>query len=158
VGWGIVGLGVILLGIAGFVFAGRMPARTAAGTAVLDQAKGFRLYLTTAEADQLRFEEGEDLFSRYLPYAIVFGVAERWAKIFADLAARGHDVPEPGWYSGPYVGVAAFYGAGGFTSSLDSFSSATSAAMTASSSGSSGGSGFGGGAGGGVGGGGGGGW
>ncbi|WP_217428122.1 DUF2207 domain-containing protein [Microlunatus speluncae] len=158
VGWGIVGLGVILLGIAGFVFAGRMPARTATGTAALDQAKGFRLYLETAEADQLRFEEGEDLFSRYLPYAIVFGVAERWAKIFADLAARGHDVPEPTWYSGPYLGVAAFYGAGGFTSSLDSFSSATSAAMTASTAGSGGGSGFGGGAGGGVGGGGGGGW
>jgi hypothetical protein len=158
VGWGIVGLGVIVLGIVGFVVSGRMPSRTAAGTAVLDQAKGFRLYLETAEANQLRFEEGEDLFSRYLPYAIVFGVAERWAKIFADLAAQGHDVPEPGWYSGPYLGVAAFYGAGGFTSSLDSFSSATSAAMTASTSGSGGGSGFGGGAGGGVGGGGGGGW
>ncbi len=157
-GWGIVGLGVILLGIVGFVVAGRMPARTATGSAMLDQAKGFRLYLETAEANQLRFEEGEDLFSRYLPYAIVFGVAERWAKIFADLAAQGHDVPEPGWYSGPYLGVAAFYGAGGFTSSLDSFSSATSAAMTSPTTGSGGGSGFGGGVGGGVGGGGGGGW
>lgn len=160
IGWGIIGLGIILLGVITFVFSGRMPARTATGTAMLDQAKGFRLYLETAEADQLKFEEGEDLFSRYLPYAIVFGVADRWAKIFADLAARGHDVPQPDWYVGPYVGAAAFYGSGGFSSSLDAFSSASSAAMTAASSGSGGGSGFGGGGsvGGGVGGGGGGGW
>ncbi|NYE71199.1 DUF2207 domain-containing protein [Microlunatus parietis] len=160
IGWGIVGLGIVLLGVMTFVFAGRMPARTATGTAMLDQAKGFRLYLETAEADQLKFEEGEDLFSRYLPYAIVFGVADRWAKIFADLAARGHDVPQPDWYVGPYLGAAAFYGSGGFSSSLDAFSSASSAAMTAASSGSGGGSGFGGGGsvGGGVGGGGGGGW
>lgn len=160
IGWGIIGLGIVLLGVMTFVFAGRMPARTATGTAMLDQTKGFRLYLETAEADQLRFEEGEDLFSRYLPYAIVFGVADRWARIFADLAARGRDVPQPDWYVGPYVGAAAFYGSGGFSSSLDAFSSASSAAMTAASSGSGGGSGFGGGGsvGGGVGGGGGGGW
>ena len=43
------------------------PARTADGTAVLAQSLGFRRYLATAEANQLRFEEGEDIFSRYLP-------------------------------------------------------------------------------------------
>ena len=51
--------------------------------------QGFRRYLETAEADQIRFEEGQDLFSRYLPYAIIFGVAERWAKVFDDLAKSG---------------------------------------------------------------------
>lgn len=158
VGGGIVGLGLVLLGVIGFVFARTMPARTATGSAMLDQAEGFRLYLRTAEADQLRFEEGEDLFSRYLPYAIIFGLTERWAKLFAELAAQGHDVPQPSWYTGTAVGSAAFYGSGGFTDSLSAFSSATTA-MTASSSGSGGGSGFSGGSvGGGVGGGGGGGW
>ena len=65
---------------------GRTP-RTAEGTAARIQALGFREYLTKAEANQIRFEEARDLFSRYLPYAMVFGVAERWARTFADVAA-----------------------------------------------------------------------
>ena len=92
---GLLGGGVVVLALAG-----RMPARTASGSAVLAQAEGFRLYLTTAEADQIRFEEGQDLFSRYLPYAIVFGVAERWAKVFDELARQGAAVSAPSWYVG----------------------------------------------------------
>lgn len=123
------------------------------------QTLGFLHYLETAEADQIRFEEGEDLFSRYLPYAIAFGVAERWAKVFAELAARGYDVPNPVWYVG--VHPFAFAGAGGtsFADSLGAFSDAATSSMTAATAGSSGGSGMSSGfAGGGVGGGGGGGW
>jgi hypothetical protein len=47
--------------------------RTAEGRAICDQVEGFRNYLATAEADQLKFEEGEDIFSKYLPWAIIFG-------------------------------------------------------------------------------------
>ncbi len=65
------------------------PARTAKGTAALQQARGFELYISKAEANQLRFEEGEDLFSKYLPYAIAFGVADKWAKKFEELARQG---------------------------------------------------------------------
>ena len=54
-----------------------------------DQVEGFRKYLATAEADQLRFEEGEDIFSKYLPWAIAFNLADRWAKVCADLVAMG---------------------------------------------------------------------
>ncbi|OYO10324.1 DUF2207 domain-containing protein [Enemella evansiae] len=62
--------------------------RTATGTAVAIQARGFKQYLTTAEADQIRFEEASEIFSRYLPYAIVFGVADHWAKVFGEVAKR----------------------------------------------------------------------
>lgn len=68
---------------------GRTP-RTAEGTAARIQALGFREYLTKAEAGQIRFEEARDLFSRYLPYAMVFGVADRWARTFAEVAAQAH--------------------------------------------------------------------
>ena len=141
------------------VCARHAPARTEDGTAVLAQALGFRTYLTTAEADQLRFEEGEDLFSRYLPYAIVFGVAERWARIFAELAASGRAVDRPGWYVGYYDPLPGVFWAAGFASSIDRFQSVATESLTAPTPGSSGGSGFSGGfSGGGVGGGGGGGW
>ncbi|MEL4359446.1 MULTISPECIES: DUF2207 family protein [unclassified Luteococcus] len=66
---------------------GRSP-RTAAGTAVRIQTLGFRKYLATAEADQIRFEEAADQFSRYLPYAMIFGLAERWAGVIGEVVRR----------------------------------------------------------------------
>ncbi|HLS73538.1 MAG TPA: DUF2207 domain-containing protein, partial [Actinomycetaceae bacterium] len=112
--------------------------RTAAGRALHEQSRGFELYLSTAEAHQLRFEEGEDIFSRYLPYAIVYDVAERWAEIFAQLEAQGVRVQRPTWYDSPHG-----FHAGSFRSlgsSLSSFSSTAGTALTSTpgSSGSSG--------------------
>jgi uncharacterized membrane protein YgcG len=75
--------------------------RNPAGRAVADQLIGFKKYLATAEADQLRFEEGEDIFSRYLPWAIAFGLADRWQKVCEQLVAAGRIPADPYWYSGP---------------------------------------------------------
>lgn len=149
----VLGVALVIAGLVVRMAAHMMPARTAAGTAALARVQGFRRYLTTAEADQLRFEEGEDIFSRYLPYAIVFGVTDRWAKVFAALAATSATAGGLYWYSSP----------GGFDhnhfgSSMASFASTTSSTMTSNTS-SGGGSGFSGGfSGGGGGGGGGGSW
>lgn len=76
--------------------------RSADGTALTDQITGFRTYLATAEAEQLRFEEGEDIYSKYLPWAIVFGLTERWARVCQRLVELGRlpDTP-PAWYVGP---------------------------------------------------------
>lgn len=65
-------------------FLGRVP-RTADGTAIRVQTLGFRKYLETAEAKQIRFEERAGEFSRYLPYALIFGVTEHWAKVMGDI-------------------------------------------------------------------------
>ena len=51
----------------------RRGQRTAVGRAWTDQIEGFRTYLSTAEAESLNFQEGEDLFTRYLPWAVLFG-------------------------------------------------------------------------------------
>lgn len=157
-GWGIIGLGLIIPGLLLIALHKRVSVRSAQGSAVLAQAKGFELYLTTAEADQIKFEEGIDVFSRYLPYAIVFGVADRWVKIFQDLAAKGIYQGDTSWYGGN--SMAYFYGMN-LASSFDhltqtmssSMNSAVSSANAASagssgSSGFSGGGGFGGGGGG----------
>jgi len=154
--WAPVGIAVILLGLALFFFASRMPARTAAGTAVLAQAKGFREYIRTAEAEQLRFEEGQDIFSRYLPYAVVFGETDRWVKVFGPLAAAAASAgTSPTWYAGPTGWDPTHFGA-----SMGGFTSSASSTLSSSASSSSGGSGFSGGgsSGGGGGGGGGGSW
>ena len=84
-GWGLVFLPVVAVGIAVLMMSGKFGKRTAKGSAALIQARGFELYLSTAEADELRFEEGVDIFRRYLPYAMIFGVAKRWSELFSQL-------------------------------------------------------------------------
>jgi uncharacterized membrane protein len=136
----------------------RRGQRTADGRAMCDQVEGFKTYLATAEADQLRFEEGEDIFSRYLPWAIAFELADRWAKVCGDLVAMGRlPADPPYWYYGSFNMYA--FNTGFLTSSL---TTAASPAPVAASSGTGfgGGSSFSGGgfSGGGGGGGGGGSW
>ncbi|HEX5016253.1 MAG TPA: DUF2207 domain-containing protein [Actinomycetes bacterium] len=157
--FGIVGIALIVAAIALVIASRAMPARTGAGSAVLARTLGFRRYLATAEAGQIRFEEGEDIFSKYLPYAIVFGEADRWAKVFASLAAAGGGAaaaaPAVHWYTSPHPWTYASFG-----ESVNSFSVTTSGSISAAAASSK--SGFGGGgggfSGGGFGGGGGGGW
>ncbi len=137
-----------LAGIALLASAGSMPRRSARGTAMVRRIRGFRRVIETAEAHQARWAEREHVFPRYLPFAIVFGLTEEWARAFAGLAA-----PEQisSWYvsSDPLT-------LDGFSHSIDGFA-VTSAGTLASTPSSSGGSGFGGGSSGGGGGGGGGG-
>lgn len=160
--FGIICLALVILGIVLFSLSGRAPARTAKGTAILDQTLGFKTYMATAEANQIRFEAGEDVFSKYMPYAIVFGLVDRWTAIFAELAAAGVYTPSYGyWYIG---GNMHSFADGSFSRSIENFGTATATAMTQPTPGSGGGSAFGGGfggggfGGGGVGGGGGGSW
>jgi uncharacterized membrane protein YgcG len=141
--WILVPLLPILVTVAVIRIKLRRGQRTADGRAVTDQVEGFRTYLATAEADQLRFEEGEDIFSKYLPWAIVFELADRWAKICADLVAMGR-LPDatPYWYVGNYhIGS---FNTGFITGSLTTAATPAPAA-TSSGSGFGGGSSFGGG-------------
>jgi uncharacterized membrane protein YgcG len=107
----------VLVGIAGLVAGMSLVVlqaqrsrgrRSAAGRAVADQVVGFRTYLATAEADQLRFEEGEDIFGRYLPWAIVFGIADRWEAVCAELVAAGRLPAQTDWCVGETNTVLAF--------------------------------------------------
>lgn len=159
-GVALIGVAIALVGLVVAALANAAPARTPDGTAVLAETLGFRRYLATAEADQLRFEEGQDVFSRYLPYAIVFGLADRWARVFAEVAASGRAVAAPGWYVGYHNPVPGLFWGQAFASSMERFSSVATESLSAPTPGASGGSGLGGGgfSGGGVGGGGGGGW
>jgi hypothetical protein len=161
-GWGLVMIPILLLGVV-LVVASRWTAgRTAAGGAALSQTLGFRQYLETAEADQITWEEGEDIFSRYLPYAIAFGCADHWASVFAALVDQGVAVPMPSWYAAAGINAHDLFGLEGISSVLrtfDTLETSFGTGIAASSLGSGGGSGFSaGGFGGGVGGGGGGTW
>ena len=151
-GAGIVGLGAGVPAVALVVASRVMPRRTGVGAELARRALGFRQYMEVAEKDRQRFAEREHIFADYLPYAIVFGCVDQWAKAF-----EGIDLKEvtSSWYSGNL----ATFSATNLSHDLSSFSGQLSTAI-ASTPGGSGSSGFGGGggAGGGGGGGGGGSW
>ena len=163
IGW--LAIPCLVLGIGMFAVSKRMPVRTPVGSAVAIQSLGFKKYLETAEADQIRWEEGQDIFSQYLPYAIAFGCADRWSSLIQELVAKGAPVPQPVWFTGYYaysypvwssiVGSVGNIGTS-FSSTVTAHASLQAATISHGASGFSGFSG--GGFGGGVGGGGGGSW
>jgi uncharacterized membrane protein YgcG len=149
-GAGLVGLGLIVPALALGTVASRMPRKTRTGAELHRRTLGFRHYMEIAEKERQRFAERENIFSEYLPYAIVFGCVEKWASAFRDIDATQ---ATSSWYTGSSIGA---FSANDLSSNLSSFSSQVSSTI-ASTPGGSGGSGFSGGGGGGSGGGGGGG-
>jgi len=156
--FGLVPVPIVIAGIVLLACAGRMPSRTPKGTGVVRRANGFRIFIEESEKERARFAERANLFSEYLPYAIVFGATERWAKAFAGLDGQLPDTG--GWYVGHGGGFAFNYLV--FSGVMNGFTTTTAGTIASSppTTGTSGGSGFGGGgfSGGGGGGGGGGSW
>ncbi|MGD8320608.1 MAG: DUF2207 domain-containing protein [Gemmatimonadota bacterium] len=151
-------LAVVLSALPVFVFGFFMPARTVKGARVRERILGFEEFLDRVESERYkRMITSPEMFERFLPYAMAFGVERKWAAAFDDIYTE-----PPTWYVGTWHG--------GFRPTLfvHSMGQMSATATTALGSGprSSGGSGFGGGggfsgggfSGGGFGGGGGGGW
>ncbi len=130
-----------------------MPRVTQQGAVAREHIKGLALYLDVAEKSRIAFhnapEKNPALFEKLLPYAMVLGVEEQWAKQF-----EGIYTTPPSWYHDPHGGA---FNAIILADSLHTFSTSASSTLAAAPSGGSGsmGGGF---SGGGFGGGGGGSW
>jgi hypothetical protein len=149
--YGLLGVPFVLGGILLLVVANKMPARTAKGTAMTRRVNGLRIVIEKAEEYMSKWAEQENVFTRFLPFAVVFGVTDKWAKAFESLGQLPSDTT---WYvsTRPFVYAQ-------FADSIDSFTVQTSGTISSTPAGSgSSGFGGGGGAGGGGGGGGGGSW
>lgn len=158
------GFGTAAGALLAFIFLVFSSARTEKGVEANDHVKGLKMYLQVAEADRIKKLQSPDapyapkspepahtveLFEKLLPYAMILGVEQEWAKKFENI----YRTP-PDWYGGNWNTFSIIY----LTSSLNSGIGAQVNSAFAAPSSSSG-SGFGGGfAGGGGGGGGGGGW
>ncbi len=152
----LLGVPLVIGALALLLFAGRFPHRTAAGTGMFRRSLGFQRFIEDSEAPRARWAEQRNIFSEYLPYAIVMGEANRWARTFAPLGAEA--VPSTGTNGAWFVGTAGF-DAMAFNSATEGFTSSASSSLSSTPPSSSGsGSGGGGSSGGGGGGGGGGSW
>jgi uncharacterized membrane protein len=156
--------GAICGTVAAGVFLALLPSRSVKGVAAKEHLLGLKMYLKTAESERIKKMQSPNapyavhghepkrtvhLFEKLLPYAMVLGVEQEWAKQFEHI----YRTP-PDWYSGNWTA----FNAGYLASSINSgVGAAVNTAFSSPSSSS--GSGFsGGGSGGGGGGGGGGGW
>ena len=139
--------GMLLTGVLLLVISQFMARKTAFGREMFRRAQGYELFVSTAEKHRQKFFENRNMFNEVMPYAIVFGLTEKFAKAFKDMEL---EPAQPSWYSGTGTFNAVVFG-----STMSSFSNSLSSAMVSSP----GGSGFSsGGSGGGFGGGGGGSW
>jgi len=83
-----------------YIFLIRAP--TEAGSTVINQIKGFKMYLETAEADRLNILNPPDLtpalFEKFLPYALALDVENAWAAKFESILNDADYLPD--WYEG----------------------------------------------------------
>ncbi len=148
------------VGAIGLLLRGVGSRRTATGRDLWSRAGGFERFLSTdASKDRFDFSGREQLYTSFIPYAVAFDVADRWARKYE--TSTSQSAPMPLWYAGgTHSSGTGFFGGGdAFSSFENAMTSSISAYNATQSSSSSGGGGGGGGfSGGGGGGGGGGSW
>ena len=153
------------LGAMNILFVHLMRAPTILGQQMMVSIEGFKLYLTVAEAERMNMNNApdvtEEIFEKFLPYAIGLGVEKPWSNAFETHLAKtvpsssNQTAYRPRWYSGS-SGWDSSRMAATTAGIVGAVSAGVATASPPSSSGSSGGGG--GFSGGGGGGGGGGGW
>ena len=87
------------VGLAAMIVAGAMPAKTRKGAEEAARWRAFENFMKDLPRFQ-KVEEATDLFDRYLPYAIAFGLERRWMNLFAQVQAP---MPPIIWYR-PWLG------------------------------------------------------
>lgn len=145
----VLGANVGIASLIVFLFSFIMPKRTLAGADLNWKIKGFKLFMKTVDKDRAAFYEKENIFEKFLPYAIVFGITKEWTKRIEDIYGKEfYNNYAPAWYAGSLNS----FNADNFASAMDSLSSnisANTSAPSGSRGGGSAGSGGGGGGGGG---------
>ena len=81
----VAGLALLLMAVSG-----ALPRKTEAGAEAAARWRAFRKYLESIEKYE-KLDEAREIFDRYLPYAVAFGLERSWVQKFANVQA-----PTPG--------------------------------------------------------------
>jgi hypothetical protein len=97
VGNALLGLAVVIAGVALALGARFMPARTKRGSVLVAQVRGLVRYLRETDPASIPEKDRELVFSRSLPYAVVLSESPRWLEAFGTgnelyWFAGGHDL------------------------------------------------------------------
>ncbi|MFI6506458.1 DUF2207 domain-containing protein [Streptosporangium sp. NPDC050855] len=124
--YGLLGLALIIAGAALAVGGQYMPAKTAKGAGALAHTLGFREYLSTGDiGHDVPVAQRVELFSRYLPYAVIFDSVDRWARVVSSVTGDGREADHLYWYHGP-----AEWDLSRFADSMRTFTMTTSGAIS----------------------------
>ncbi|MBB6350262.1 DUF2207 domain-containing protein [Nonomuraea muscovyensis] len=124
--YGLIGLAVVIGGGALAVGGQYMPAKTAKGSAALAHTLAFREYLFSGDLGEVPEQHRVELFSRYLPYAVIFDGVEHWSRVVASVTGNGRQADNLYWYHGP-----AEWDLSKFAGSMRTFTTTTSGAISA---------------------------
>jgi len=91
-------ISIALSGLIILIASRYMPRKTKEGTLLNEELLGFREFIDRAEKDRIEALAKNDptLFDRVLPFALVFGLEDKWANAFRDMYRE-----PPSWYSSP---------------------------------------------------------
>lgn len=142
-----VGAALVLSGIFTLIFHRAMGKRTAYGRELYRRTRGYYLFIDKAEKHRQKFFENKNLFNEVLPYAIVFGLVDKFANSLKDMGIKPNN---PTWYSGTHTFSPIVFAQdlNGFSNSFSSAIAQTPSKGGGFSGGGSSGGGFGGGGGG----------
>ena len=92
-------LGILVSLILLVIFGAGINIRTDKGNEAYAYLMGLRMYIDTAEDERIKFHNDpkkyKGIFETLLPYAMIFNLEKKWAKVFEDL----YTTP-PQWYEG----------------------------------------------------------
>ncbi|MBA2897019.1 DUF2207 domain-containing protein [Nonomuraea soli] len=120
--YGLIGLALIIAGAALTIGGQYMPAKTAKGSAALAHTMAFREHLFSGDLSAVPQQQRVELFSRYLPYAVIFDGVEHWSRVVASITQQGDNLY---WYHGP-----AEWDLSKFAGSMRTFTTTTSGAIS----------------------------
>ncbi|WET83473.1 DUF2207 domain-containing protein [Amycolatopsis sp. QT-25] len=99
-GHALLGVAVVLAGVAALLGSSWVPPRTSRGRRLVGQVRGLLEYLHTVEVADIPVADRELVFSRSLPYAIVLGAAEHWLRTFEGLDPSADGSAGLYWFGG----------------------------------------------------------
>jgi hypothetical protein len=103
---------IAVVGIVGLVLLAMsraLPRKTAEGAEAAAKWQAFKRYLESIEKYE-KLDQAKDIFDKFLPYAVAFGIEQSWVQKFASVQQ-----PTPGWFDGVPSG-GGWYGPGGYGS------------------------------------------
>lgn len=115
---------IALSGLIIVLFGAIMPRKTTKGTKTYYELKGLYEYINTAEKDRMKFQEQNNiLFEKLLPYAMAFGIIDKWTRAFDGILSK-----PPSWYYpvSPYN----HFNMVMFSNNLNRFSNSTTSNLT----------------------------
>ncbi|MEU8894981.1 DUF2207 domain-containing protein [Nocardia sp. NPDC048505] len=99
-GHALVGVALLLGGVAAVLLPKYLPARTALGRELAGQVRALQRGLDAIRAEQIPAADQETVFSRALPFAVASGRTDNWIRTFRNVNPAADSQPGIYWFGG----------------------------------------------------------